>query len=101
MDPGEIAGKVASWLPWHTDEITRRFRESWPSLEHCWRGIGELFDCRDLSVPAVVDALAELAGTAAISLSLWNQWTHRARAHARERLQPSEWELFARWILDR
>jgi hypothetical protein len=100
-ESGELADRVAGWLPWHDAESVRRFRQEWPVLERCWQTVRDLFDSRELSAATVVDALAGLVG-GAITLSLWNQWTHRARAAARERLQPGEWEgLFARWIRDR
>jgi hypothetical protein len=99
---GEVAQLAAGLVPWHAEEGRLRFRDGCRPIGPLWRELVPLFDAGPggalgLDIPRAM--VEKLGAEPAVSLSLWNQWTRRARTHARDLVGPDVWDnLFASWL---
>jgi DNA-directed RNA polymerase specialized sigma24 family protein len=99
---GEVAQLVAALVPWRADEERLCFRDGCLAIGPLWHEIVPLFDAglggaHGLDIPRAM--VEKLGAEPPVSLTLWNQWTKRARTHARQLLGQDTWDnVFATWL---
>jgi DNA-directed RNA polymerase specialized sigma24 family protein len=106
IPPGMLA-ELAEWsLPWRDDEAAAWLRPGWPTLAASWQAFRRALQ----DAPGRIDTRFLCAVVSAVppespplTPDLWNQWAHRAKQKARQRLRDDEaWnKLFGRLLPDR
>lgn len=92
------------FLVWQAWEQAERFKPDWPSLLEIWNVLRPTVDTPPHRVEArdVCERVAALThDRRRLSPSCWNRWVNRAKACARARIDPQEWDdLFAPLLPD-
>ena len=103
---GELPDLIEWLLPWRSEEAQGRFKQDWPPLAHIWTEVREMIREPTLPIEAprlcnVVERLLPVSSQ--LPPELWNQWVHRAKDQARDRLQDEmAWSrCFSRLLPDR